>query len=1175
MSHTGTNSRDSHPFYALVTARPVAVTMMVLAVLVFGWISLKRLPLTLMPDISYPSVTLRTTYEGAAPEEVEQFVSRPIEQAMGVVAGKVSITSMSRAEQSDVVVEFAWDTDMDLAIQDIREKLDMVWLPDDVDRPLILRYDPGLDPVIRLGVGSPLLREGYGSETEFEQRARQLRLLVEELVKPELEKLPGVAAVKLRGGWEEEIRVELSEAELALRGLSIQSITRQLAAENVNVAGGDLKEGRTEYQVRVLSEYASLDDIIATRLQTSDGRWIRLGDVAHVSRASRDARELTRVNGRPAVEIEIHREADANVVQVADVIRRRVFGPGGQPQPARPAAPDTSAMKKQGPEAEQEQRPWWLAGQLAPEGLQFHLLADQSRFIQNSLSELRNSALLGGAFAVLVLFIFLRSLSSTMIIALAIPLSVIAAFGPMQISGLSLNIMSLGGLALGIGMLVDNAIVVLESIARCREEGDSPRQAAIRGAGEVGQAIFAATLTTVAVFAPMVFVEGVAGQIFGDMAQVVVYSLCASLVLAMTFIPMLAALKGQGHQNGDTAVLRLRTTVFSVPWCWKRCRRGLAAVARWWASGSKVLRFAPALLAWLYVVLSSLLMAYVELILRVLGLVAWLLALTLRWPVEMIGRLLNAIRRKRTGPGHSSFSAAYERALRVALRHRGQVLLAAFLPLLIVFIFLTPRIGRELMPVMHQGEFHVDMRLPLGTPLDETAAAVRPVEAFLREQPEVSSLALVAGSDQLGGLDEEQGEHVARLTVRLKESRDPLGMEQRLLQRLRPTLESLPEVESRVSYPVLFSFRTPIEILVLGDNLEQLKLSGERVMRRLESIPQLADLAGGYREGSPELRVEFDRDALGRLGLDLQSTAELLRNKLLGDVETEFRDTDRRVDIRVRLQRNDLAGVDAVRNLVINPGQSVPIPLSAVADVRLAEGPGEIRRVDQQRCIVIRANLSGADLGGALDAIQRQLGSLVLPRGVSWDLVGQSREMQHSLNSLLRALLLAVFLVYVVMASQFESLLHPLVILVSVPLAILGVIPALWLTGTALSVVVLLGAIMLVGIVVNNAIILVDTINMHRRRGLSLAEAIPHAARVRLRPILMTTTTTVLGLMPLLLGMGEGAEMRQPMALTVIVGLLTSTLLTLFVIPTLYHAVESLRIRVTKQLPDADAGGQA
>ncbi len=1173
MSHTGQSPREQHPFYAFVTTRPVAMTMLVLAVLVFGWISLNRLPLTLMPDISYPSVTLRTTYEGAAPEEVEQFVSRPIEQAMGVVAGKVSITSMSRAGQSDVVVEFAWDSNMDLAIQDIREKLDMVWLPDDVDRPLILRYDPGLDPVMRFGIASPLLDEERLSPADFDRQARQLRLLVEELVKPELEKLPGVAAVKLRGGWEEEIRVELSEAELALRGLSIQSITRQLAAENVNVAGGDLKEGRTEYQVRVLSEYANLDEIMATRLRTSDGRWIRLGDVAHVSRESQDALELTRVNGRPAVEIEIHREADANVVQVADVLRRRVFGPSGQPMPLTQVVADTSAAAaKKAKAGDDGDRPWWLAGQLAPEGLQFYLLADQSRFIENSLGELRDSALWGGLFAIVVLFVFLRSLGSTLIVALAIPLSVIAAFGPMQIAGLSLNIMSLGGLALGIGMLVDNAIVVLESIARCREEGDDPVDAAIRGSGEVGQAIFAATLTTVAVFAPMVFVEGVAGQIFGDMAQVVVYSLCASLVLAMTFIPMLAALRGNRLSHSDTRVFSLRKTVFSIPWCWTRCRSGLITVTHWWRAGQRILRVIPAVIAWAYVVITCLLMAYVELILRVLGLFAWLLTTLFSWPVKKVAGLLARIRRKRSGPGHSSFSAAYEGALRKALRHRGQVLMAAFIPLVLVFWFVTPRIGRELMPVMHQGEFHIDLRLPLGTPLVQTANAVQPVERFLREQPEVSSLALVAGSDQFGGLDEEQGEHVARLTVRLKDSRDPLAMEQRLLERLRPLLTSLPEVESRVSYPVLFSFRTPIEVLVLGDNLEQLKIAGERVMQRMEAIPQLTDLAGGYREGSPELRVQFDRDALGRLGLDLQSTAELLRNKLLGDVETEFRDTDRRVDIRVRLQRSDLEGVDAVRNLVINPGQQVPIPLSAVADVQLAEGPGEVRRVDQQRCVVIRANLSGADLGGALESIQQQLGSLVLPRGVTWDVVGQSREMQNSLSSLMRALLLAVFLVYVVMASQFESLLHPLVILASIPLAFLGVIPTLWLSGTALSVVVLLGAIMLVGIVVNNAIILVDTINLHRRRGLSLEEAIPHAARVRLRPILMTTTTTVLGLLPLLLGMGEGAEMRQPMALTVIVGLLTSTLLTLFVIPSLYHVVESLRARVTHSTTGGQAG---
>jgi len=1157
-----------HGLVAFITTRPVAVTMLVLSVMVFGLISSQRLPLTLMPDISYPSVTLRTQYEGAAPEEVEQFISRPIEQAMGVVAGKVGISSLSRAGQSDVVVEFGWDTDMDLAIQDLREKLETVRLPDGAERPLILRYDPALDPVLRVGLG---WQDGAGDEASL----RRLRQLAEERVKLELEKLSGVAAVKVKGGLEEEIRVELDERELALRGLDIQAITRQLAAENVNLAGGNLKEGRAEYVVRVLSEFRRLEDIAATRIRTADGAFVTLGDLAVIRRAGRDAETLTRVDGRPAVEIEIHKEADANVVQVAKSLRQRLFGLTGRPPlagdsaaaPVRPGGP--MAFRPLGPEA--------LHTQLGRQGVRLSLLADQSTFIEGSLAELRSSAVQGGLLAVLVLFLYLRTAGPTGIVALIIPLSIIATFGAMHLSGLSLNVMSLGGLALGIGNLVDNAIVILESIHRCREAGDGRLRAAVRGTGEVAMAVTASTFTTVAVFFPMVFVEGVAGQVFGDLALVVVWSQIISLVLALLIIPMLTALGAQedGSASADhTPVPALASPVATVraPWpAWAEWRRDAAGLSRWRQSHTGGAGWA-ARAAWLP--MASLLLLRLPLswaldfTRRVLALLVWLLwsivAGLSRLLLGLLERLGGMLRRHRSVP--VSGQGLYPRLLTQLLDRPGRAFAVLGL-LLLGALMLLPRLGSELMPVLHQGEFYVEAQLPVGTPLERTAERLAPLEDFLMAQPEVEGVALLAGADTQGGIDAEGGEHKARLTVRLRDEGNPKAAEERVLTRLRPFLATLPDVTGRVAHPVLFSYRTPIEVQISGNDLDDLRAGARRVQENLQGLPELADVHATAASGNPEIHVRFRREELARLGLDLQAVGSLLRNKVLGDVQTEFRDVDQRVDIRVRLRPEDLLGLEDIRGLIVNPGQAVAVPLGAVAEVSLQEGPSEILRLEQQRTALVRANLGEADLGSALSTIQARLRDMPWPEGLRWEVTGQSAEMERSLSSLYLALALAVFLVYVVMASQFESLLHPFVILAAIPLAFLGVVPLLALLEVPVSVLVFLGAIILVGIVVNNAILLVDTINLFRGEGMPRREAIVQAGAQRLRPILMTMLTTVLGLVPMALGLGEGSELRQPLALTVMVGLSTSTLLTLFVIPVLYERAEEALARVRRALP--------
>ncbi|NIR47189.1 efflux RND transporter permease subunit, partial [candidate division KSB1 bacterium] len=543
---------QSAQFFKFTTTRPVAILMVVIGVVVFGWISYQQLPVNLMPDITYPSLTVRTEYTGTAPEEIETTISRPVEQALGVVNNLVSISSISKAGQSDVKLEFTWDTDMNRATADVREKLDQIFLPEEADRPLILRFDPSLDPIMRLGL--------YGEASLI-----YLRYLADEEIKRILETVEGVAAVKVKGGLEEEIRVELNEQQLTLIGINIQQVRNRLSQENVNLAGGNLKEGQTEYLVRTLNEFKSVDEIGNVVIGTWNGKEIKIRDVAKVKRTFKDREIITRLNGKESVEIEIFKEADANIVTVAQHVKDRVFGTAEQQAfvkrleetkkrkaekkdrfestngEKKEAKKGSGGRRERSREAMRERLMTNFVAYQLPEDINLDVLSNQAIFIQNSVDEVKKTAIYGGILAVIVLFIFLRNLTATLIVGVAIPISIVATFAPMKLFDVSLNMMSLGGLALGIGMLVDNSIVVLESIARCREEGDNLIQATVRGVSEVGGAVFASTLTTVAVFFPIVFVEGVAGQIFGNLALTVVFSLFASLAVALFLIPMLSS----------------------------------------------------------------------------------------------------------------------------------------------------------------------------------------------------------------------------------------------------------------------------------------------------------------------------------------------------------------------------------------------------------------------------------------------------------------------------------------------------------------------------------------------------------------------------------------------------------------------------------------------------------
>lgn len=1297
--------------------------MVVLAIAVFGYVSYQQLPLNMMPDISYPTLTVRTDYPDTAPEEVENLISRPIEQRLGVVSNLVSITSISRPGLSDVILEFGWGTDMNDAVQTVRENLDRLNLPRGVNRPLILRYDPTQDPIMRVGI--------YGEKNMF-----LLRQIAEDEIKQELEALKGVAAARVKGGLEEEIRVEISERQLSLMGLNINTINQRLQEENVNLAGGSLLDGQTEYLVRTLNEFRQIEEIANLVVGERNNIEIRVKDVGRVYRTNKEREIVTRVNGVESVEIEIFKEADANIVATAQRVKDRLFGTPEQLEYVRKL--EAGEIKQATSDNRREQVRQFVQmkemtsfiGFSLPDDVNMEMLSDQSTFIESSVNEVKQTAVVGGILAILVLYIFLRNPSHTAIVGLAIPISIVATFAPMNIFGVSLNIMSLGGLALGIGMLVDNAIVVLESIFRCREEGDDLVTATIRGTGEVGGAVFASTLTTVAVFFPIVFVEGVAGQIFGDMALTVVFSLLASLGVALFFIPMLASRQvnlgngedGEGRlreitqsqilqlrsvaslkavaearEKGEMGLGRLVTKVvvglpwlllesvsrvlwlvgvavvvvlkavltivggliffpiallvqkvrkkatagevwqgvcdwasernlwgrnwvrviwddllaFQTPqtlghdlvaqmrWTWRSVKR----LPRWVWQGSmfkRILKIVPGLvgevgvlllfvLGPVYFLLRFVIFTVLTLVGKVLVLVLmlmFLLALVALFLLALVALPILAPILYLFEKGFDVVQSGYTPFIRWALSNRLTVVMGAVAPFVACWFLLLPGLGTELIPQVHQGEFHVDVSLPVGTPLEVTDETVKLLETRILDAPDVGNISSAVGVDKTAITSSGQGEHTGVISVVLAEKekdeslsaferwvRDMTRLpgqiwggirgeselakrEDHLMTDLRSRFSDLPQVKADFARPALFSFKTPIEVEIRGYDLPTLTRLGREAERVMAEIEGLYDVQSSLQRGNPEVQIVYNRDVLAKYDLNVRSVASLVREKVQGNVVTRFREADRRIDVLVRVDESDRAGVSDLRRLVVNPNGQVPIRLSAVADIEVHEGPSEIRRIDQQRAVLISANVSGVDLGTMTVMIQQALETMDIPQDVSLVIGGQNQEMETSLNSLTFALALAIFLVYIVMASQFESFIHPFVIMFTIPLALIGVIVVLFVTGVPLSVVVFLGMIMLAGIVVNNAIVLVDYINHLRRTGLSKIDAIAQAGEVRLRPILMTTSTTVLGLLPMALGLGDGAEIRTPMAITVVAGLISSTLLTLVIIPTVYSLID-------------------
>ena len=1048
----------------IATQRRVTIVMFMVAIVLFGMVSLSRLKLNLLPDISYPTVTVRTELTGAAPVEVENLLTKPIEEAVGVVRNVRLVRSVSRSGQSDVTVEFLWGTDMDLAGIDVREKLDVLFLPLEADRPLLLRFDPSSEPILRIGLLHKQTEDEQGDTVEA--RLKALRRLAEDRIKTDLEAQEGTAAVKVSGGLEDEIQIRVDQQKLSQLGISIDQIASRIRAENVNLSGGRLEEGNQRFLVRTLNEFQSVDEFRDAIVAYVAERPVYLRDVATVERGYKDREAITRVRGQESVELAVYKEGDANTVQVAKRIDRRL-------EALRDTLPDNIELVK---------------------------IYDQSTFISSAVDDVRIAAILGGLIAILVLYGFLGDSRATTIVGIAIPVSVIGTFLLMYTNDISLNIMSLGGIALAVGMLVDNSIVVLENIVRKKEQGEGIVEAAQNGTAEVGSAVVASTLTTIAVFFPMVFISGIAGQLFRDQALTVTFALLFSLIVALTLIPMLASLGARSrYDDGSDGTPPGRFT------------RMTAFVIR--------------------------MFGYVFFAIRKLF---WLLLWLPSWVLQ---RLYRAV------------AAVYPGLLRWSLEHRWTVVIAAT-AVFLGTMTLIPRLGTELIPQFSQGEFDVDLRLAPGAPLNDTDQAIQMAQLAASGIDAVELNYSVAGTgNRLDANPVDAGDNTGTLSVKLAAGAGRLAEDQ-VMEAMRTELSRLPGVQYEFSRPALLSFASPLQIEVSGYDLDSLGRVSNAVIQQMSASDRFSDIRTTVERGNPEIQIVFDQERAAKLGLSVRDIANRVVANVRGELATRYTWRDKKIDVLVRSVDTRKSSIEEIRRLIVNPSSDRPVTLDAVADVTVSLGPSEIRRVAQERVAIITANLAYGDLGAAAAEAGDIVASIPMPAGVAAIVSGQSEEMQNSFDSMQFALILAVFLVYLVMASQFESLIHPFVILLTIPLALVGAVLALFLTGTTISIVALIGIIMLAGIVVNNAIVLVDLINQLRAQGIERVEAIMEAGRARLRPILMTSLTTALGLLPMAMGFGEGSEVRTPMAITVIGGLVVSTLLTLVVIPVVYSLMD-------------------
>ena len=1023
----------------LALRRQITTFMIFIAIVMIGVVSLTKLSVDILPDVEFPTLTVSTSYSGASPKEVETLITEPMERAVSTVQNIEEVRSTSSEGSSSVRVQFVWGTDMTEAANDLRERVARAkgGLPEDASDPRIWKFDASAMPVVFLGLSA----ENMSLD--------KIRRYADDEIKHRLEQIEGVAAVSVRGGLEREIHVDVDRSKLEAVGLSFSQIISALRNENLDKPGGYLETERSELLLRTSGQFTTIDQIANTVVGSQSATPIYLYQVADVEDSFKDRRSDTRLKGEQGLSIMIQKQPGENTVQVADRVIERVRS---------------------------------INRTLLPPGMELLVTRDTSEFIRGSISQIQQVAVIGGILAVLILFVFLRNIRSTIIISVAIPIAVVTTFILMNFAGITLNMMSLGGLALGIGMLLDNAIVVLENVFRHRERGEGAMEAASVGTKEVSSAIIASTLTTLCVFLPLLLATaGMQGVFFRQLAYTVSFALLASLFVALTLVPVMSA---------------------------------------------RFLHVEPAS------------------------------------EHNNSGRI-----KRRISKAFDALNDKYRDALGWTLNHRLWVVIICPL-ILVLSLALIPTIGTELMPEVDEGNISINVQLPVGTKFQITNALSRDLEKIVQESvPEIDTMRTsVAGRRWFGS----SSSHTASISIDLvkKEMRDRSTDE--VMADLRGKLSGIPDARIRISARgsmmtrILGGREERIEVDIRGHDLEEGARLAERVKDIVESVDGTVNVRVSREEGKPELTVLVDRDKASSLGLNLAAVADTLNIGLSGTVATRYREGGDEFDVLVRMKEQDRLSLDSVMTFFLKTGADSSVSLSNIAQVQEREGPIDIQRRGQERIITVSASTADRDFGSIASEINEKLAPIrsSAPEGFSIEFAGEQEEQSQAYGSLLFTLVLAIALVYMVMASQFESLLHPFLIMFSIPFAAIGVVMVLFLTGTNISVPVFIGIIMLAGIVVNNAIVLVDYINLMRRQGMELKEAILEGGRRRLRPIMMTTLTTSFALIPMSLGLGAGAEMQAPMARTVIGGITVASLFTLFFIPTLYSLFEAVRAKV-------------
>ena len=1022
-------------------SRPVTILMLFIGLILIGLISFQNLGLDLLPDLSFPMSAIIVSYPGVAPQEIENMVTIPLEEAVGTIQGVKNINSFSREGSSVVMMEFNWGTDMDISALNIREKIDQVkgFLPDDASDPIVIKFDPSLMPILVLGMDSE------------EKDLQKLQEYAEDIIKPRLERLEEVASVLINGGLEREILVSIDNEKLRSNQLSFSQVTAALAGENVNLPAGTLQEGTINFLVRSLGRFENIQDIEEILISNIRGNKIYLGDIAKVEDTFKERNSITYVNGKPGIMMSLQKESGKNTVTVA----KRIFK-------------ELETIQK-----------------LLPDDISITSVFDSSDFIKKTISQVGWVALYGAILAVFVLLFFLGNLSSTLIISFAIPISLIFTFSLLYFSNLTLNMMTLGGLALGIGMMVDNSIVVLENIFRYRELGTDIKKSACLGASEVGTAISASTFTTIAVFLPILYVQGIASELFRPMGYTITFSLLTSLLVALTLVPMLSS-----------KILRLKV------------KDNSPTVSR------------------------------ENLVNNSLG---------------QGGRIFNFVREE------------YSRLISWALRHRGIVFILAVI-IFVGSIMLIPFVGTEFIPSSDQGQFNINITLPTGTNLETTRKVVSEVEKIVLEIPEIKSMLTTAGEGSGGMGFSTEGGNSGTIMVNLVDQNKRERNTEQIISDLRQKIGTYPDAQIEFSEQgFAFSSGSDLEVKISGDSLDELENIANRILILLAEVEGVYDLKSSVEDVRPELHVNIDREKANLYGLNTAQIASTVHDALLGRVASIYQEKGEQINIRIRLEEEDRNSIEQVENILISSSAGLQIPLKEIAEVTVGSGPKGIDRKNQQRVVDVSGNISDRFLGTVIQDAQQQLDKLVLPEDYRYEFVGENREMQESFLELALALALSILLVYMIIAAQFESLLMPLAVMFSVPFSLIGVILALLLSGKSLNVLSFIGIIMLVGIVVNNSIVLIDYINKLRQKGMERKEAIILGGKTRLRPILMTMFTTVLALVPMALGVGEGAELRAPMAITIIGGLTSSTFLSLIIVPIFYTFLDDLSQKITKR----------